>query len=85
MLAITKMVIHLPFQGGLDDDLGQPGQQAPLPGQLQTLGPRPIDQLPYQPLIHAHRLSRRIHRYNSHRCLIRKSSRGRANGTTGSA
>jgi hypothetical protein len=53
MLTVTEVIVHLALQDGLDDDLGQLGQQATLPGQLRTLGPRPIDQLPYQLLIHA--------------------------------
>jgi hypothetical protein len=51
MLAITKMIVHLALQGGFDHHFGQPAQQATLSGQLQTLGPGPIDQLPYQLLV----------------------------------
>ncbi len=53
MLAITKMIVHLTLQGGLDHHLGQPAQQATLPGQLQTLSPGPRSQLPYQLLVQA--------------------------------
>jgi hypothetical protein len=70
VFTVPEMIVHFPFQGGLDDHLGQPGQQATLPGQLQPLGPRPRSQLPYQLLIHAiSRLGGHIHRHNSHRCL----------------
>jgi hypothetical protein len=70
MLAVTEMIVHLALQGRLDHHLGQPAQQATLPDQLQTLGPRPIDQLPNQLLVHAIcRLGGHIHRHSSHRCL----------------
>jgi hypothetical protein len=70
MLAVTKMIIHLALQGGLNHHLGQPTQASRPPGQLQTLSTRPIDQLPDQLLLQAlRRLGRHIHRHKSHRCL----------------
>jgi hypothetical protein len=53
VFAVPEMIVHLALQGGLDDYLGQPGQQATLPGQLQPLGPGPRSQLPYQLLVQA--------------------------------
>ena len=52
MLAVPEMIVHLALERGLDHHLGQPGQQATLPGQPQPLRPGPCGQLPDQLLIH---------------------------------
>jgi hypothetical protein len=36
VLGVTKVIVQLALQRGLDDRLGQPGQQPTLPGQLQA-------------------------------------------------
>jgi hypothetical protein len=40
------MGVQLAFQGALQDDLGEPAEQAARPSQLQALGLRPLGQLP---------------------------------------
>jgi hypothetical protein len=70
VLTVTEMIIHLALQSGLDHHLGQPAQQPTFPRQLETLRPRPINQLPEQLLLRAFcRLGCHIPRHNSHRCL----------------
>jgi hypothetical protein len=75
MLAVPEMIVHLALQRGLDHHLGQPGQQATVPGQPQALRPGPRGQLPDQLLVQAVRwLGRHIHCHHSHRCLFRLRS-----------
>ena len=49
--AIAEVVVHLAFEGALDDHLGQLAEQAAVTGQLQPASPGTLGQLPQQLLI----------------------------------
>jgi hypothetical protein len=57
MLHVTEMVIHLTFEGVLDDHLRQPAPQPALAGEYHPPARAPLGQLPQQLLIRRGRTS----------------------------
>ena len=59
VLLIAEVLVHLDFQAGLEDLLGQPGQQTARPDQIDPVGTRLLDELlgqrPLRPRPHRHR------------------------------
>ena len=42
---IAEVLVHLDFQAGLEDPLGQPGQQTVRPDQIDSVGTRLLNEL----------------------------------------